>query len=171
MLWDYLCFTICNWDGDVVTMGDFNEVRDSSERFGSVFNKQGAKVFNDFIANAGLVEGPLGGCSFKWCHKFASKMSKLDSFLIFDSLLCECPCISSVTLDRYLSDHRPILMRESMYDYGPTPFKFYHYWFEIVGFDKFVEDSWNEIHVTDTNDYVKFLKKLKVLKERINLWN
>ncbi|GJX31621.1 RNA-directed DNA polymerase, eukaryota, partial [Tanacetum coccineum] len=171
MLWDYLCFTICNWDGDVVTMGDFNEVRDSSERFGSVFNKQGAKVFNDFIANAGLVEVPLGGCSFTWCHKFASKMSKLDRFLISDSLLCECPRISSVTLDRYLSDHRPILMRESMYDYGPTPFKFYHYWFEIVGFDKFVEDSWNEIHVTDTNDYVKFLKKLKVLKERIKLWN
>ncbi|GJV22275.1 RNA-directed DNA polymerase, eukaryota, reverse transcriptase zinc-binding domain protein, partial [Tanacetum coccineum] len=98
-------------------------------------------------------------------------MSKLDSFLISDSLLCECPRISSVTLDRYLSDHRPILMRESMYDYGPTPFKFYHYWFEIVGFDKFVEDSWNEIHVTNTNDYVKFLKKLKVLKGRIKLWN
>ncbi|GJR11951.1 RNA-directed DNA polymerase, eukaryota [Tanacetum coccineum] len=171
MLWDYLCFTICNWDGDVVTMGDFNEVRDSSERFGSVFNKQGAKVFNDFIANAGLVEVPLGGCSFTWCHKSASKMSKLDSFLIYDSLLCECPRISSVTLDRYLSDHRPIIIRESMYDYGPTPFKFYHYWFEIVGFDKFVEDSWNEILVTDTNDYVKFLKKLKVLKERIKLWN
>ncbi|GJU30003.1 RNA-directed DNA polymerase, eukaryota [Tanacetum coccineum] len=50
MLWDYLRLAICNWDGDVVTMGDFNEVRDCSERFGSVFNKQVAKFFNDFIA-------------------------------------------------------------------------------------------------------------------------
>ncbi|GJT78022.1 RNA-directed DNA polymerase, eukaryota [Tanacetum coccineum] len=56
MLWDYLLSVICNWDGEVVTMGDFNEVRDCSERFGSVFNKKGAEVFNNFIATAGLVE-------------------------------------------------------------------------------------------------------------------
>nr|GEX27448.1 RNA-directed DNA polymerase, eukaryota [Tanacetum cinerariifolium] len=43
-------------DADVVTMGDFNEVRDSSERFGSVFNKHDAKLFNDFIAKADLTE-------------------------------------------------------------------------------------------------------------------
>nr|GEW08396.1 RNA-directed DNA polymerase, eukaryota [Tanacetum cinerariifolium] len=148
-LWDYLCFTICNWDGDVVTMGDFNEVRDSIERYGSVFNKHGAKLFNDFIAKAGLTEVPLGGCIFTWCHKTESKMSKLDRFLVFDSLLCNCPRISSMTLDRYLSDHRPNLLRESIYDYGPIHFKFYHYWFEIDGFDKLVEDSWNEIHAVD----------------------
>ncbi|GJX31521.1 RNA-directed DNA polymerase, eukaryota, reverse transcriptase zinc-binding domain protein, partial [Tanacetum coccineum] len=71
----------------------------------------------------------------------------------------------------YLSDHRPILMRESIYDYGPIPFKFYHYWFEIDGFDKLVEDSWNEIHVVDNNAYVRFMKKLKLLKERIKAWN
>nr|GFA84289.1 RNA-directed DNA polymerase, eukaryota [Tanacetum cinerariifolium] len=170
-LWDYLCFTICNWDGDVVTMGDFNEVRDSSEIFGSVFNKHGAKLFNDFIAKAGLTEVPLGGYIFTWCHKTASKMSKLDRFLVSDSLLCNCPRISSVTLDRYLSDHRPILLRESIYDYGPVPFKFYHYWFEIDGFDKLVEDSWNEIHVVDNNAYMRFMKKLKLLKERIKAWN
>nr|GEX83599.1 RNA-directed DNA polymerase, eukaryota, reverse transcriptase zinc-binding domain protein [Tanacetum cinerariifolium] len=40
MLWDYLVTVICNWDGEVVTMGDFNEVRDCSERFGYVFNKK-----------------------------------------------------------------------------------------------------------------------------------
>ncbi|GJW18747.1 RNA-directed DNA polymerase, eukaryota, partial [Tanacetum coccineum] len=49
MLWDYLCFTICNCDGDVVTMGDFNEVRDSSERFGSVFNKQDTNDYVKFL--------------------------------------------------------------------------------------------------------------------------
>nr|GEY36354.1 RNA-directed DNA polymerase, eukaryota, reverse transcriptase zinc-binding domain protein [Tanacetum cinerariifolium] len=101
----------------------------------------------------------------------ASKMSKLDRFLVSDSLLCNCPRISSVTLDKYLSNHRPILLRESIYDYGLIPFKFYHYWFEIDGFDKLVEDYWNEIHVVDNNSYVRFMKKLKLLKERINAWN
>nr|GFB35938.1 RNA-directed DNA polymerase, eukaryota [Tanacetum cinerariifolium] len=152
-------------------MGDFNEVCDNSERFGSVFNKQGVEAFNSFISNAGLVGVPLGGCSFTWCYKSATKMSKLDRFLIYDNLMCSCPSISSTSLDRYLSDHRPILMREIHYDYGPTPFKFFHYWFEIDGFDKLVEDSWKEAHVIDQNAYVKLMKKLRYLKEKIRMWS
>nr|GEV65610.1 RNA-directed DNA polymerase, eukaryota [Tanacetum cinerariifolium] len=43
-------------DGEVVIVGDFNEVCDISERFGSIFNKHGAEAFNSFIVNEGLVE-------------------------------------------------------------------------------------------------------------------
>ncbi|GJS53101.1 RNA-directed DNA polymerase, eukaryota, reverse transcriptase zinc-binding domain protein [Tanacetum coccineum] len=71
---------INRWDGEVLIMGDFNEVRRKTERFGSVFNVQGADMFNTFIANAGLEEIPLGGSSFTWCHKSATKMSKLDRY-------------------------------------------------------------------------------------------
>ncbi|GJY85526.1 RNA-directed DNA polymerase, eukaryota, reverse transcriptase zinc-binding domain protein [Tanacetum coccineum] len=46
-------------EGEVVIMGDFNEVRNKSERFRTVFNRQGADAFNLFIANAGLSEVPL----------------------------------------------------------------------------------------------------------------
>ncbi|GJS24765.1 RNA-directed DNA polymerase, eukaryota, reverse transcriptase zinc-binding domain protein [Tanacetum coccineum] len=157
--------------GEVVIMGDFNEVRNKDERFGSVFNKQGADAFNSFISNAGLVEVPLGGCSFTWCHKSATKMSKLDRFLISDSLMCLCPNISSISLDRYLSDHRPILMREAFYDYGPVPFRFFHYWYEMEGFDKFVEDTWKEAPNTDSNALTKMMHKLKYLKDKIRIWN
>nr|GEV94238.1 RNA-directed DNA polymerase, eukaryota, reverse transcriptase zinc-binding domain protein [Tanacetum cinerariifolium] len=79
MLWDYLSLVITNWKGEVIIMGDFNEVRNKTERFGSVFNAQGANAFNTFISSSGLAEVPLGGCSFTWCHKSATKMSKLDS--------------------------------------------------------------------------------------------
>ncbi|GJU54514.1 RNA-directed DNA polymerase, eukaryota [Tanacetum coccineum] len=92
-------------EGEVIIMGDFNEVRCKSERFGSNFNVQGANVFNSFIVNAGLEEIPL-----------------------------------ATSLERYLSDHRPILLRESHFDYGPTPFRFFHSWFEMEGFNKLVED-------------------------------
>nr|GEX66768.1 RNA-directed DNA polymerase, eukaryota [Tanacetum cinerariifolium] len=121
MLWDYLSFVIGNWDGEAISMGDFNEVRDISERFGSIFNKYGTEAFNSFIVNAGLVKVPLGGCSFTWCHKSAKKMSKLDRFLISDNLMCSCPSISFTSLDRFLSDHRPIIMWEAHYDYGLIP--------------------------------------------------
>ncbi|GJU03452.1 RNA-directed DNA polymerase, eukaryota, reverse transcriptase zinc-binding domain protein [Tanacetum coccineum] len=56
MLWDYLAYVINNWKDEVVIMGDFNEVRNKTKRFGLIFNVQGANVFNMFIANAGLEE-------------------------------------------------------------------------------------------------------------------
>nr|GEX06243.1 RNA-directed DNA polymerase, eukaryota, reverse transcriptase zinc-binding domain protein [Tanacetum cinerariifolium] len=141
-------------------MGDFNEVRDISERFGSIFNKHGAEAFNSFIVNAGLVEVPLGGGSFTWCHKSTKKMSKLDRFLIFDNLMCSCPSISSTSLDRFLSDLRPINVPEAHYDYGPIQFKFFHYWFELDSFDKLVEQTWLEANVNDQNSYRKVFLRL-----------
>ncbi|GKA32849.1 RNA-directed DNA polymerase, eukaryota, partial [Tanacetum coccineum] len=168
LLWDYLSLVMENWNGEVIIMGDFNEVRKKAERFGSVFNVQGADAFNMFISNAGLEEVPLGGCSFTWCHKSANKMSKLDLFLISESLLSLCPNISVVSLDRYLSDHRSILMRESYYDYGHVPFRFFHYWFDMEGFDKLVEESWKAAPVADTIAIIKMMKKLKYLKENIH---
>nr|GEU41234.1 RNA-directed DNA polymerase, eukaryota [Tanacetum cinerariifolium] len=128
MLWDYLSLVISKWEGEVVIMGDFNEVRNKSERFGTLFNRH-------------------------------------------DSLLCSCSNISLITLDRYLSDHRPILMREVYYDYGPAPFRLFHYWFEVDGFDKFIEDSWKDDPIIESNDLVRMTKKLKYLKEKIRIWN
>nr|GEX16981.1 RNA-directed DNA polymerase, eukaryota, reverse transcriptase zinc-binding domain protein [Tanacetum cinerariifolium] len=52
-----------NMEGEVVLMGDFNEVRFKSDRFGSIFNAQGANDFNSFITNAGLEEVQIA--SFK----------------------------------------------------------------------------------------------------------
>ncbi|GJS30169.1 RNA-directed DNA polymerase, eukaryota [Tanacetum coccineum] len=72
ILWDYLEHVINQWDGEVVIMGDFNEVRFKSERFGLVFNAQGADVFNAFIVSTGLEEVPLGG-------KFKEELQKLDA--------------------------------------------------------------------------------------------
>nr|GEZ88890.1 RNA-directed DNA polymerase, eukaryota [Tanacetum cinerariifolium] len=164
ILWDYLEHVINQWDGEVVIMDDFNEVIFKSERFGSVFNVQGANVFNAFIVNASLEEVPLGGSSFTWCHKSAIKMSKLDRFLIFKNLMISCPNISAISLDRYLSDHRPILLRESQHDYGPMPFRFFNHWLELDGFIKFITDMWNLAPIDESNAMRNVMIKLKFLK-------
>ena len=166
MLWDYLQREIRRWKGEVVVMGDFNEVRHKSEHFGSAFNTHEANMFNSFIMNSSLVEVNLGGCSFTWCHKSASKMSKLDRFLISESLMNTCPNINAITLERYLSDHRPILLREAYFDYGPIPFKIFHYWFEMDGFNKMVEDAWKEYPGKESNAIRYFMGKLKYLKAK-----
>ncbi|GJR33170.1 RNA-directed DNA polymerase, eukaryota [Tanacetum coccineum] len=171
MLWDYLTREIGRWKGEVVVMGDFNEVRNRSDRFGSVFNVQGTNVFDSFIYSAGLVKVSLGGCSFTWCHKSATKISKLDRFLVSESLLNTCPNISAITLERYMSDHRPILLREYHFDYGPTPFRFFHYWFEMEGFSKIMEDTWKESSSDESNAMISMMGKLKFLKTKIREWN
>ncbi|GJT85373.1 RNA-directed DNA polymerase, eukaryota, reverse transcriptase zinc-binding domain protein [Tanacetum coccineum] len=139
VLWDYLHFIIDNWAGEVVIMGDFNEVRTQDERFGSIFNIQGAAIFNSFISSS-------------------------------EGLMESCPNISAISLDRYLSDHRPILLCELCFDYGPTPFRFYHYWFELEGFDKFVEQVWNDYQSDDSNAMLRFMNKLKFLKTKLCSW-
>ncbi|GKE91188.1 RNA-directed DNA polymerase, eukaryota, partial [Tanacetum coccineum] len=149
-------------------MGDFNEVRTIEERHGSLFNILAADIFNSFIYRNGLKEIPLGGCKFTWCHKSATKMSKLDRFLIYEGLIDSCPNLAAITLERFLSDHRPILMRESHFDYGPVPFRFFNYWFELEGFDNFIERTWNEADVYNSNTMSKLMIKLKFPKEKIH---
>ncbi|GJS31419.1 RNA-directed DNA polymerase, eukaryota [Tanacetum coccineum] len=115
-LWAYMTGIINRWHGEIIVMGDFNEVRYDSERHGSSFHSLNAADFNIFITNSQLIDIPLGGYSFTWSDKHASKMRKLD---------------------------RPILLKESHADYGPTPFCLFHSWFLEEDFYSVIEDSWN----------------------------
>ncbi|GJW27542.1 RNA-directed DNA polymerase, eukaryota [Tanacetum coccineum] len=119
--------------------------------------------------DAGLEEIPLGGSSFTWCHKSATKMSKLDRFLISENLFNSYPDICATSLDRFLSDHRPILLRESNHDYGPIPFRYFNHWTELDGFNKFVIDTWNSAPV-ETNAMRNVMQKFKFLKGKIREW-
>ncbi|GJW62634.1 RNA-directed DNA polymerase, eukaryota [Tanacetum coccineum] len=171
MLWDYLVHVISKWDGEVIVMGYFNVVRFKNERFGSLFHAHGADAFNRFILQANLQEIPLGGCSFTWCHRSAKKMSKLDRFLMSEGLLGVNPNFSALTLDRYLSDHRPIMLRDSSHDYGPIPFRMYHYWFEIDGFEEMISKAWCECPIVEVNPMLYLMYKMKFLKKCIREWN
>nr|GEY34415.1 RNA-directed DNA polymerase, eukaryota [Tanacetum cinerariifolium] len=154
-----------------VSQKDSSQGRYLHQRFGSNFNEHGAHLFNSFISDSGLVEVPLGGCHFTWSFKTAKKMSKLDRFLVSKNLLVSCPHLTAVTLERYLSDHRPILLREYQYDYGPTPFRFFHHWMQTDGFDKIVLDSWKNSPSGGANDIKNLMYKLKHLKHDIREWN
>ncbi|GKA98873.1 RNA-directed DNA polymerase, eukaryota, partial [Tanacetum coccineum] len=83
-LWDYISNIVGRWNGESIIMGDFNESRSSEERRGSCFNPYSARYFDRFISNAGLVDVTLEGYAFTWAHPSASKMSKLDRFLVSD---------------------------------------------------------------------------------------
>ncbi|GKG14849.1 hypothetical protein Tco_0354449, partial [Tanacetum coccineum] len=81
------------------------------------------------------------------------------------------PSLSAICLDRHLSDHRPILMREVVVDYGPTPFRSFNSWFSKAGFDKMVESSWNNSLIMENNAVVLLKKKFQALKSMIKSWS
>nr|GEX80412.1 RNA-directed DNA polymerase, eukaryota, reverse transcriptase zinc-binding domain protein [Tanacetum cinerariifolium] len=109
----------------------------------SVFKKDHVSISNNFIAIYGtwlsnkvkflfivvfisslcLVDVKLEGYSFTWSHSSGSKMSKLDRFLVTEGVASIFPFISAIYLDRHLSDHRPILLRDNPLDFGPIPFR------------------------------------------------
>ncbi|GKB94948.1 RNA-directed DNA polymerase, eukaryota [Tanacetum coccineum] len=140
-LWDYISTLANRWNGETIVLGDFNEVRSEEERFGSIFNQSSARAFNQFIASSGLIEVKMEGYSFTWSHPSASKMSKLDHFLVSDGIFLTFPSITAICLDRHLSDHRPIFLNEIHADFGLTPFRI-----------------------------IRFKKKLQGLKQIIRVW-
>nr|GEW03306.1 RNA-directed DNA polymerase, eukaryota [Tanacetum cinerariifolium] len=76
----------------------------------------------------------------------------------------------AVCLDRHLSNHRPILLREFNTDYEATPFRLFYSWFDFQGFDDMITQTWNSISLNDSNAMVRFKKKLQALKKVIRLW-
>ncbi|GJZ68083.1 RNA-directed DNA polymerase, eukaryota [Tanacetum coccineum] len=137
-LWSSLSRLISKWDGQVIVMGDFNEVREAGERYGTKFNKRQGDMFNSFITNSNLIDVPLGGFRFTWTDKWASKMSKLDRFLVSEGFYDTFPLLTGIVLEKGIPDHRPILLKESAIDYGLTLFRFFHSWLDIEGFHDLV---------------------------------
>ncbi|GJU95114.1 RNA-directed DNA polymerase, eukaryota, reverse transcriptase zinc-binding domain protein, partial [Tanacetum coccineum] len=117
-------------EGEIVLMGDFNEVRDVLEWFGTVFHEHVARYFNQFIYDSALVDVPLGGFSFTWSNRL-----------------------------------------EQQVNYGPHPFRLFHSWMELEGFDKLVKDSWEMPVAGELNAMIIFKKKLQSLKNNIKHWN
>ncbi|GJZ58211.1 RNA-directed DNA polymerase, eukaryota [Tanacetum coccineum] len=143
-LWEFLHHEISKWRGEVIIMGDFNEFGRKSHLVGAIL-----LGFLNRLRNEQLIRFPL----------------------VSENLLVSCPHLTAVTLERYLSDHRPILLREKPYDYGPTPFRFFHHWIQTDGFDKIVSESWKNSPSGGTNAMKSLMYKLKHLKYDIREWN
>ncbi|GJZ49247.1 putative RNA-directed DNA polymerase, eukaryota, reverse transcriptase zinc-binding domain protein [Tanacetum coccineum] len=169
-LWSALSNLLANWDGISIVMGDFNKVRDEEERYGLNFYERQARVFNDFITENSLIDIPLGGFNFTWTNKWGTKMSKLDRFLVFESFYETFPHATGLVLEKGIPDHRPILLKESIVDYGPTPFRFFHSWLEMDGFHELVNQTWKNDGIVNVNGFTLFKKKLQNLKKVIRVW-
>nr|GEX78589.1 RNA-directed DNA polymerase, eukaryota, reverse transcriptase zinc-binding domain protein [Tanacetum cinerariifolium] len=140
----YLLTFIHLHSGKHVLFGDLNEVRNKFERFCSSFSTSEAHIFNIFIDSSGLIEIPMGGRRFTWMDRGGSKLSKLDCFLLTDSILDSQPGLVDTVLDHGWSDHNPILLHVQKSNYGLVPFKFFHSQLQRPGFDDLIHKSLEE---------------------------
>ncbi|XP_022003661.1 uncharacterized protein LOC110901120 [Helianthus annuus] len=153
-------------------MGDFNDVRDESERMNSEFVEANARAFNDFILSAGLVEYNMGGGNFTYISDNGKKLSKLDWFLVCLGLRERWPNASVVALAREVSDHRPIVLSTVQSDFGHIPFRFFNSWFEYSGFLEFVLKKCDAFHFSGPEDLalaIKFRWLKNKIKARLKL--
>lgn len=128
VLWESLLTLIQSRNIVWIIFGDFNVVRNSSERRGSRFNAQSASHFNAFIAAAGLNDFKMGSSRFTRFSKDGGKMSKLDRFLVTSIFFYHWMEASVMVMGRIISDHSPIALKHGPVDFGPKSFKVFNNW-------------------------------------------
>ncbi|XP_071704117.1 uncharacterized protein [Rutidosis leptorrhynchoides] len=153
-----------------VICGDFNEVRDCSERLNCEFAENRAKMFNDFIDRNMLVDIPMGGRKFTRVSDDGVKMSKLDRFLVSSDFLSLWTDLKVIALDRKVLDHCPIMMSDGEVNFGPKPFKIFDEWLLVDGIGDVIAESWKGMMEGNRKGCV-FRNKLKRLKGDLKEWS
>ncbi|XP_071687553.1 uncharacterized protein [Rutidosis leptorrhynchoides] len=131
-------------DAAWILCGDFNEVRNESERKNCEFNERGAEWFNDFINHSNLIEVPMGGKRFTRICDNGIKFNKLDRFLISEKVSIMWNELLVLALDQKLSEHYPIVLRDRSIDFGPKPTKIFDKWLDVEGSDVIITNAWNK---------------------------
>lgn len=152
--------------------GDFNEVTSPAERKGVGVSgwTSDMEEFQAFIDEARLNDLPLVGRRYMWLRQNGTAMSRLDRFLLSDGWMSRWPNLTQWGMSRDFSDHCPVMLKESIKDWGPTPFRVWDHWSKEPGFKELVSSCWNSFRVSG-KAYFILKEKLKMLKARLKEWN
>ncbi|GAU23391.1 hypothetical protein TSUD_334390 [Trifolium subterraneum] len=126
--------------------------------------------FSGFLDDLELVDLPLLGRRFTWCHANGSSMSRIDRVIVSPEWMEVWGVCSLWVCPRDVSDHCPLVLRYANNDWGPKPFRFNNYWIDHKKFKKVVEDSWKAQEVSGWMAFV-LQEKLRGLKCCLKEWN
>ncbi|XP_022014110.1 uncharacterized protein LOC110913595 [Helianthus annuus] len=156
-------------EGVWIMADDFNEVREEQERLNSRFDNQGAMIFNNFIAEAGLVEYQMSGYKFTYMSDDGSSLSKIDRILMCDGFMNKWPIAWFEELTKHVSNHSPLLLSSKSADFGTIPFRFYNSWLEEDGIGEVIKKVMEE-SINGGNGMKELANILKNLKIGIKEW-
>ncbi|GJX32994.1 hypothetical protein Tco_0242849 [Tanacetum coccineum] len=108
----------------------------------------------------------MGGRKFTRISDDVLKYSKLDRFLMNDGFNSLRGNLSVVALDRKLSDHCPIVLKDVELDFGPKPFRVFNVRMDEADFNLIVKEAWKK----EVRGGGGHLKKIDDLKNEAMLW-
>lgn len=107
---------------------------------------------------------------FSWYCSDCVSMSRLDRFLLLESLILMWKVSGQWIGDKFISDHCPIWLIRSIKDWRPKVFRFINGWLEHSYFRPFVSSCWAGFDVHGNKAYV-VKEKLKLIKAKLRGWN
>ncbi|KAF3781584.1 hypothetical protein EJ110_NYTH36575 [Nymphaea thermarum] len=144
-----------------VCLGDFNSVRDMSQKTGKPPTLWPCILFNNFIASNHFVEVLDPVIKYSWYNKRegpANVQSLIDHcFVSHDWWDCREWNFSLQILPRTSSDHNPIVMaaeRNHIFTYGKSVFRYFNYWEQFPQCANHIADC--------SNDLVRIIERLRV---------
>ncbi|KAK9668456.1 hypothetical protein RND81_13G061900 [Saponaria officinalis] len=150
-----------------VVLGDFNVIRDSTERISAVLpNLDDILAFNSCILSCGLTDLHSSGCEFTWTNNQDGDdrdWSKLDRAMVNGTWLTSFSLSSVLILPAGVSDHSLVLVSIMPVETRPHRFNFLHYWINMPGYHGLVKDKWS-IPATGSS-FSKLLMHLRNVRE------
>eukprot|EP00253_Pinus_taeda_P010319 PITA_10319 len=156
--------------------GDFNMITTLLEKKGGL-RKLGrdAEAFVSFIESTKLVDVIPKSGSFTWNNRRGGDKliaSRLDRFLISESILLDGTIIESDILPSGGSDHWPVsLMVEVSGTPRNKPFRFEKFWLDHPNFQEMIKKCWSEPLEGSGSKMFNLQRKLKLTKQHIKDWN
>ncbi|XP_043697169.1 uncharacterized protein LOC122647945 [Telopea speciosissima] len=159
-----------------VALGDFNVVRQQSEKLGGdPVRQEAVDNFNSFIFDTDLIDLKWKGELFTWNNRQGGSSRvccKLDRALVNLNWMDALRSSEATFLPPGLSDHSPAVV--SILDgvnFGPKPFRFFEAWIGRGGFDEVVIKGWDYPVNMKLNPILRFAARLKNVKAELKKWN
>ncbi|KAF5773617.1 putative RNA-directed DNA polymerase [Helianthus annuus] len=170
ILWNELSQVISNSDGLWMATGDFNAVRYREEKRNCGFKQTCANNFNSFVFESGLIEYSMSGWKFTYESSNGKKLSKLDRFLVNMGFFNVWPDAKVEAVPTFLSDHRPIILKTSLVNFGPRPFRLFDSWFDRPGFQETVVSALGKDPGCVGPPDVRLVRRLGILRADLKIW-
>ncbi|XP_039014810.1 uncharacterized protein LOC120144932 [Hibiscus syriacus] len=156
---------------EVILGGDFNTVKNESERVGVSFHQRSMSNFVDFISNGNLIDLPMSGGSFTRFRGGGSiSASRLDRFLISVEVFSAFPQLAQSSMGRSLSDHKSILLIEEKIYCGRRTFKWFNHWAEDTEYVEMVKTVCEKNQGKDTTQFLREVRSATKKWEREKQW-
>lgn len=98
------------YDGEWIIAGDFNTVKNGSERSGRIVRGSNAEweEFSSFIDNSGLEDVPCKGKKYSWYSGNGKPKSRIDRFLLSSKAVNDWGVVGKLIGLRDISAHCPV---------------------------------------------------------------